>query len=364
MRSVRLFHHRKPLVNATLADPVPGPGEIVVEVHAAGICHSDAHYRADIGRASLPITLGHEVAGIVVDFGPDVENAMYGDRVALHYLISCGKCAGCRRYGEQFCEHGEMIGKDRDGGYAERIVVPATNAVPIPEEVSFAEAAVMMCSTATAYHALRLSGIQHDDSVAVIGFGGLGVSAVQLAGVFGAREVYAVDRVPAKLELAESFGAAPIAADRRGFRDALLSATGTRGVDVAIDFTGDANACLDALRSLAPGGRLMLVAIDTRALMLDPYADLLVNERRIIGCSDHRRGELFDLMDLTRRGEIDLQRAITRRVPLEAGPINEVLEELERGTEHLRTVIDVSEARAEAPPSDPPDPLRSPRQFG
>lgn len=340
VRAVRLFHHRKPLVNATVTDPVPGPGEIVVEVRAAGICHSDAHYRADIGRASLPITLGHEVAGVVVDFAPDVQNAIAGDRVALHYLVSCGTCASCRRYGEQFCANGEMIGKDRDGGYAERIVVPAANAVPIPDEISFAEAAVMMCSTATAYHALRLSGLHNDDSVAIIGFGGLGVSAVQLAGVFGAREVYAVDRVPAKLDLAESFGAAPIAADRRGFRDALLAATGGRGVDVAIDFSGDANACVDALRALAPGGRLMLVAIDTRSLTFDPYGDLLVNERRIIGCSDHSRGELFDLMDLTRRGEIDLLRAITRRVPLEADAINDVLEELERGTEHLRTVIE------------------------
>ena len=340
MRAVKLFHHQKPLVNATVADPVPGPGEIVVEIRAAGICHSDAHYRADIGRASLPITLGHEVAGVVVDFAPDVENAIIGDRVALHYLLSCGQCAACRRYGEQFCANGEMIGKERDGGYAERIVVPAANAIPIPEEVSFAEAAVMMCSTATAYHALRLSGLHHDDSVAVIGFGGLGVSAVQLAGVFGAREVYAVDRVPAKLELAESFGAAPVAADRRGFRDALRAATGGRGVDVVLDFTGDASACLDGLRSLAPRGRLMLVAIDTRSFTFDPYADLLVGERRIVGCSDHQRGELFDLMDLTRRGDIDLQRAITRRVPLDATAINTVLEDLEHGTEHLRTVIE------------------------
>jgi threonine dehydrogenase-like Zn-dependent dehydrogenase len=146
--------------------------------------------------------------------------------------------------------------------------------------------------------------------------------------------------VPAKLELAESFGAAAVPAGRGGFREALLSATGGRGVDVAVDFSGSAEACLDALRALAPGGRLMLVAINSDALSFDPYSDLLVRERRIIGCSDHRRGELFDLMDLTRRGEIDLHRAITRRVKLEAAEINDVLEDLERGTEHLRTVIE------------------------
>lgn len=343
MHAVRLFHHGRPLADTTTPDPAPGPGEILIEVRAAGICHSDAHYRAEPGRATLPITLGHEIAGIVVDFADDVEDVFPGDRVALHYLISCGACAACRRYGEQFCVNGEMLGKDRDGGFAERIVVPAQNAVPIPDEVSFAEAAVMMCSTATAYHALQLSGLHHDESLAIIGFGGLGASAVQLAGVFGAREIFAVDIVPAKLEQAESFGAAPIGASRGGFRDALLSATGGRGVDVALDFTGNQAACADALRSLAPGGRLMLVAINLRSLPFDPYTDVLGRERRIIGCSDHRRGELFDLMELARRGEIDLGRVITRRVPLEASSINTVLDELDRGTNHLRTVVELDQ---------------------
>lgn len=200
----------------------------------------------------------------------------------------------------------------------------------------------MMCSTATAYHALRLADVGGDDSLAIIGFGGLGASAVQLAGVFGAREIYAVDLVHEKLELAETFGAEPIHAGRGGFRDALLAATNGRGVDVALEFTGNASAALDALRSLAPGGRLMIVAINIRSLTFDGYADLLGRERRIIGCSDHTRGELFELMDFARRGDIDLSRVVTRTVPLEAAAINAVLDELQAGTAHLRTVVDVS----------------------
>jgi propanol-preferring alcohol dehydrogenase len=335
-----LFHHGKPLVDTSLPDPVPGPGEIAIEIRAAGICHSDAHYRAEFGRAALPITLGHEIAGLVTAIGDDVANAYPGDRVAVHYFVSCGRCGQCKRYGEQFCVSGEMIGKERDGGFAEKIVVPASNAIPIPEELSFSQAAVMMCSTATAYHALRLADLGGDDSLAIIGFGGLGASAVQLAGVFGAREIYAIDLIREKLELAETFGAEPIQAARGGFRDALLAATNGRGVDVALDFTGNASATLDALRSLAPGGRLMLVAINIRSLTFDGYADLLGRERRIIGCSDHTRGELFELMDFARRGDIDLSRVVTRTVPLEAAAVNEVLDELQAGTTHLRTVIE------------------------
>jgi threonine dehydrogenase-like Zn-dependent dehydrogenase len=155
----------------------------------------------------------------------------------------------------------------------------------------------------------------------------------------GAREIYAVDLVREKLELAESFGAEPVAAARGGFRDAMLAATNGRGVDVALDFTGSEAACLDALRSLAPGGRLMLIAINGRSLTFDPYADVLGRERRITGCSDHTRAELFELMDLARRGDIDLSRVITRTVSRDAGEINAVLDDLDRGTVHLRSVV-------------------------
>ena len=344
VHAVRLIHHRKPLTAVTMTDPRPAPGEIVVDVRAAGICHSDAHYRSDSGRTSTPLTLGHEIAGVVSAKADGVDSVDVGSRVALHYLISCGSCAQCRRYGEQFCSTGAMLGKDRDGGFAERVVAPAINAVPIPDEVSFAEAAVMMCSTATAYHALRLSALQPHDSVGIIGFGGLGASAVQLAGILGVREIYAVDRVREKLAAAESSGAVAIDASGGGFRDALMAATAGRGIDVALDFTGSATACINALRSLAPGGRLMLVAIDIRSLTIDGYADVLGRERRIVGCSDHTRAELFDLMGMAQRGELDLDRVITRSVPLEAGAINQVLDDLDHGTTELRTVIDVGAA--------------------
>src|SRR4051812_38160334 len=295
MHAVRLTQLRSPLINDQIDEPSAGPGEVVVEIRAAGICHSDAHYRAGGGTVALPLILGHEIAGVIA--GTD-------RRVALHYLH----------------DDVRMLGKEVDGGYAERIVVPAANAVRIPDEVPFDAAAVMMCSTATAYHALRLASLRAGESVAIIGFGGLGASAVQLAKAMGAADVFAVDRVPEKLDVARSFGAIPAAIED------------LRDIDVALDFAGHPSTTLAALRSLRRGGRIMIVAINLRELAIDPYRDVLANERHIIGVSDHTREEIVELLELARRGELDMSRVITRRVSLEANAINAVLDELDAGT--------------------------------
>ncbi len=302
MHAVRLTQLATPLIDAEIPEPSVGPGELLVDIRAAGICHSDAHYRGGGGSVTLPLTLGHEIAGVV---------SGTGQRVALHYLH----------------DDGRMLGKEVDGGYAERIAVPAANAVPIPDGVSFEAAAVMMCSTATAYHALRLARLQAGESVAILGFGGLGASAVQLAQVLGASRVFAVDRVAEKLAIAESFGAIPAAAEDLG------------DIDVVLDFAGHPPTTLHGLRSLARGGRIMIVAINLRELAIDPYRDVLAKERHIIGVSDHTREELVELLDLAHRGAIDTSRVITRRVALGAGAVNAVLDDLDQGTKHLRTVI-------------------------
>jgi len=303
MRAVRLLRFGAPLVDSEISDRHPGQGEVRVEIRAAGICHSDAHYRAGRGHLTLPLTLGHEIAGVTDS----------GERVAVHYLLP----------------DGSMFGKEVDGGYAETIVVPRDNLIPIPDQVPFEQAAVMMCSTATAYHALRLASLQPGESLAILGFGGLGASAIQLAQLLGAGDVFAVDRVSQKRERAKEFGAIAVSGD-------------LPPIDIALDFAGNADLCRAALRALKPGGRLMIVAINLRSLEIDPYADVLARERRIIGVSDHTREELVELMELARAGRIDLSRVITRRVALSAEAINEVLDDLDGGTAHLRTVIEVA----------------------
>ena len=295
LRAIRLVRYGAALTEQDIADPTPRSGEVLIEIRAAGICHSDAHYRSEPGRVALPRTLGHEIAGVIA--GTD-------KRVAVHYLLS----------------NGDMIGKEADGGFAQKIAVPAENAIPIPDHISFEQAAIMMCSTATAYHALRLASLQPNESLGILGFGGLGISALQLA---RGNPIFVAERVPGKMQLATELGA--------------VVGLPENGLDVALDFVGNADLCLEALRALRPGGRLMLVAINLRDMRFDPYADVLSKERRIIGVSDHTAGELRELMQMN----LDLSRAITRRVPLEAKAITSVLDDLEHGTRHMRTIINI-----------------------
>ena len=156
LRAIRLTSPNSPLEAIDLPVPEPGPDEVIVRIEAAGICHSDAHYRAgDPATRVLPITLGHEIAGVIESTGGAVDSDRIGERVGVHYVVSDGTCDRCLRFGEQFCERYEMFGLTCDGGYAERIPVPGRNAVRIPESVSSDHAAVMMCSSATSLHALR-----------------------------------------------------------------------------------------------------------------------------------------------------------------------------------------------------------------
>lgn len=338
-RAVRLAAPGRPLEDAVLAAPVPGPGELLVQVKAAGICHSDAHYRAGRGSTRHPLTLGHEVAGVVAAVGAGVDTPRVGDRVCLHYLVTCGECRDCRAGREQFCTTGEMIGKDRDGGYAEFIRVPARNAHPLPAEIPFEQGAILMCSSATALHALRKARVAAGDAVAVFGIGGLGVSAVQLARALGASVVYAVDLNPSKLALAKRLGAVTIDARAGDPVQAIRAATAGRGVDAALELIGSARAMEQAVQSLAPQGRAALAGLTQERLSVAPYRDILGREAEIIGVSDHLASELGELMQFIARGELDLRQAITRVVPLEAAAINGVLDGLEAFRDEVRCVI-------------------------
>jgi propanol-preferring alcohol dehydrogenase len=133
MKAVRLVQIGQPLEMQDIPVPAIGEQDVLVRVRAAGICHSDVHYRAGTSPVrSLPLTLGHEVAGLVARTGAQVTHLQAGDRVCLHYLVTCGDCVYCSQGSEQFCPAREMIGKHRDGGYAEYIAVPARYAVLLP----------------------------------------------------------------------------------------------------------------------------------------------------------------------------------------------------------------------------------------
>jgi propanol-preferring alcohol dehydrogenase len=340
MKAVRLVAVRQPLQEQDVAPPSLGGRDILVRVRAAGICHSDVHYRAGLSpMITLPLTPGHEVAGVVEAVGPAVTRVRPGDRVCLHYLVTCGDCYYCSAGNEQFCRAGKMLGQHTDGGYAELVAVPERNAVPLPPEILFEQGATLMCASATAMHALRKSRLKGGETVAVFGVGGLGMSAIQLARALGALEVYAVDINPRKLALAERRGAIPVNAAGRDPVAEIRRHTGGRGVDVALELIGLPETMREAIRSLAILGRAVIAGICDRPLQMDSYRELLGPEAEIIGSNDHLLQELPMLVELARRGVLDLSDVVTRTVPLEAGAINQTLDDLERYGDAVRTVI-------------------------
>lgn len=340
MKAVRLVAIGQPLALQEVPVPAYGHGEVLVRIKAAGICHSDAHYRAGVSSTGpLPQTLGHEIAGLVEAVGPGVARVKPGDRVCLHYLVTCGQCHHCNRGQEQFCIHGQMLGKHRDGGYTEYIAVPERGVVALPDEIPFEHAAIMMCSSATSFHALRKGRLRAGETVAVFGAGGLGMSAIQLARGLGALAVYAVDINPDKLALAERFGAVPVNASAADPVAEIRRLSGGRGVDVALELIGLPLTMRQAVQVLGIQGRAVLAGIADRPFEVDSYRELLGNEGEIIGCSDHLLQEFPLLIELARRGVLDLSHVVTRVVPLTAEPINATLDALQRFAGEVRTVI-------------------------
>ena len=340
MRAVRLVQVGKPLEESDIPIPEIGSSDILIRVAAAGICHSDAHYRAGISKIDrLPLTLGHEVAGRVEEVGSDVTHLSAGDRVCVHYLVHCGSCEFCVRGLEQFCRSGQMIGKHRDGGYAEFIKVPGANAFPLPDEIPFEVGAIMMCSSATALHALNKARFKAGESIAIFGFGGLGFSALQLARAFDCEDVYVVEINPAKLASAASMGAIAIDARSADPVEQIKEATAGRGVDVALELIGSAKTMRQAVLCLGPLGRAALVGLTAESMSIHPYTELINKEVEIIGVSDHLATELPALIEFARSGKLRFPPETLRVVDLDAAQINAALDALQDSIDHVRTVI-------------------------
>lgn len=330
MRAVRLVEPGKPLIDADVEVPRVGPHDVELRVEAAGICHSDVHYRAGTRPVpGLPLTPGHEVAGTVSAIGSHVKRIRPGDRVAIHYLISCGVCERCLEGLEQFCGPGLMIGLDRDGGYAEAITVPERNAFPIPASIPVEVAAIMMCSSATSLHALRRGRMEPGESVAVIGVGGLGISAIKIAFALGASEVFAVDTNPEKLKIAQDLGATPVPVHK----------VKTIGADVALELVGLPETMRGAVDALGVRGRAVAVGITHEPFPLGSFDDLVLREAEVIGAGDHLSSEIDELIEMVDSGAIDLSEVVTATVPLEATAINQTLDRLQAFEAGLRTVI-------------------------
>jgi 2-desacetyl-2-hydroxyethyl bacteriochlorophyllide A dehydrogenase len=340
MKAIQLTGIGEPLRLREVPVPQVGPDDVLVKIKAAGICHSDSHYRAGVSPPpALPVTLGHEMAGVAERTGKNVKHIVAGDRVCVHYLAFCGTCHYCSMGREQFCATVQMMGKHRDGGYAEWALVPARSVFVLPGEISFEAAAIMMCSSATSLHALNKTRLQPGESVAIFGFGGLGFSALQLARARGAGEIYAVEINPAKLKTAAEFGAIPVDARQGDPAGQIRQMTKGRGADVALELIGLPETMDAAVRCLAVFGRAALVGLTQKSFEVAPYQNIINKEAEVIGVSDHLASELPLLLEMARDGRLRFPPHAIRTIPLEPGAINETLDALERGSDQIRTVI-------------------------
>jgi len=274
-------------------DPTPGPGEVVIEMKASGMCGSDLKfYRSPpgaaqaalgLGGAAGPFIAGHEPCGVVAARGPGVpeREAPIGQRVMDHHYSGCGVCKHCRVGWSQLCRAGIVVyGVTANGGHAEYLKVPARTLVPLPEELSFVEGAAVSCGTGTAYGALRRMQLAGGSTLAVFGQGPVGLSATLLGAKMGAR-VIAVETNPERLALAKQFGA-EVAVHADDSEKALKDLTRGEGVDLALDCTGIAAARLAAVRSAKTWGTVCFVG-EGGDVTLDVSRDLLRKQLTLIG---------------------------------------------------------------------------------
>jgi threonine dehydrogenase-like Zn-dependent dehydrogenase len=275
-------------------DPTPGPGEVVLEIKASGMCGSDLKfYRASkngsaalgLGPTSGPVIAGHEPCGVVAAIGTGVgaREARIGDRVMVHHYKGCGVCGHCRVGWSQLCAEGIVVyGVTGHGAHARHMKVPASTLVPLPDALSFETGAAISCGTGTAYGALRRMNISGNDTIAIVGQGPVGLSATQLAAAMGAR-VIALDISAERLGRAKEFGAdAAVDATADDPAAAIRDLTRGRGADLALDTSGTPAGRMVAVRGTRTWGTVCFVG-EGDTVTLDVSRDMLRKQLTIIG---------------------------------------------------------------------------------
>jgi alcohol dehydrogenase, propanol-preferring len=340
MRAVRLLEWKSEPELMEVAKPTPGPGQVVIRIGGAGACHSDLHLMHDFSGDVLPwrppFTLGHENAGWVDSVGSGVTSVAEGDAVAVYGAWGCGRCTRCRAGMETYCENpaeapvpGGGGGLGLDGGMADFLLVPAERLlVPLPANLSPADAAPLTDAGLTPYHAVRRSWskMTPDATVVVIGVGGLGHLAVQIVKATTAARVIAVDAKPAALELARAVGADNVLPSDEHSAAAIRDLTGGRGAEVLLDFVG-AEATINLARAAArPLGDVTIVGIAGGTVPLSFFSQPY--EVSIQTTYWGTRPELVELFDLASRGLITaetttygLDQAVQAYHDLQAGTI-------------------------------------------
>ncbi|MDT0509858.1 Zn-dependent alcohol dehydrogenase [Novosphingobium sp. MMS21-SN21R] len=326
--------------------------EVLVKLAAVGVCHSDLHILTGDLPHPLPAILGHEAAGIVEQVGPEVHNVKPGDHVVVCLTFHCGHCEQCGGGNSHRCTTSEaMRGADepprlfRDqerfapfmnmGAFAEQILVHESGCVPMRRDMPFDRACLIGCGVTTGLGAaIRTAAIRPGETVAVIGCGGVGLSAINGAAMAGAGQIIAVDRIASKLELARTYGATDVVDGTQGnVVEHVMAMTGGRGVDHVLECIGLKQTIEEGFTMLTKGGTETIVGAARFDLKVELPALAFLREKKVQGSMMGGVRNTIDIpryIDLYMDGRLKLDEMISRRRPL--SEINEAFDDMHTGT--------------------------------
>jgi S-(hydroxymethyl)glutathione dehydrogenase/alcohol dehydrogenase len=324
--------------------PIPEPkaGEVLVRVHACGVCHTDLHVIKAEVAFPMPAVLGHEISGIVEALGPGVQGPAVGTPIACAFVMPCGHCRACSAGRDDLCDSffgmnrlrgtlydgtsrlrradGTSIAMYSMAGLAEYAVVPATDVFPLPSDLPLAESSVLGCAVFTAYGAVRhAADLRGGERIAVVAVGGVGMNVVQIARAFGASQIIAIDVRDDKLDAARRLGATDVVNATAGdVTKRVQELTDGRGVDVAFEVLGRPETFVQAFDIVGDGGRMVAVGIAAGQTAAPIGITRLVRRGiRIIGSYGARtRSDMPEILRLAARGVFRPESMVTQRYPL------------------------------------------------
>ena len=345
----------QPVELVDIVVPDPGPGEVVVDVQACGVCHTDLTYRDGGINDEFPFLLGHEAAGIVESVGPGVTHVEPGDFVVLNWRAVCGECRACKRGRPQYCfnthnatqkmtltDGTELTPALGIGAFADKTLVAGGQCTKVDGAADPAVVGLLGCGVMAGFGAaVNTGGVTRDDSIAVIGCGGIGDAAIAGAALVGARTIIAIDMDDRKLEWAKQFGAThTINARGTDVVAAIKEITGGFGADVVVDAVGRPETYEQAFYGRDLAGTVVLVGVPTPDKRLDlPLVDFFSHGGSLKSswygdCLPER--DFPTLVDLYRQGRFPLERFVTERIGIEG--VEEAFHKMHAG-EVLRSVV-------------------------
>ena len=306
--------------------PQPGPGQVLVEMKAAGVCGSDLHQQfrvpADeregivVGHHTSPKTIpGHEPAGVVVELGEGVSNLSIGDRVAVAHVTGCGHCQACRRGRDIDCPDKVFYGLDRDGALADYMLAEAKDCVVLPNQISFVEGAIWACGAGTAYAALKRGNLTAGQTVAIVGLGPVGAAAAFFAAKAGAR-VIGIDPVEARRNHAMKLGAHFVMDPSEGPGDAIRRLTRGDGADLIIEASGVSAGRSSTTDLARVGGSIVFVGLNDALVQFD-IDQVIQKQLKCMGCWVFGTPDLQEMINAAVDLNISVEQMVTFRYRLD-----------------------------------------------